>query len=161
MIYQEDLEKAIAQRKQNKKFFQKLKKKHSEKQLDILFHEAHDDAFEITDCLQCANCCKTTSPIFRDVDILRLSRRLKMDVSEFVQTYLHLDDERDYVLNFSPCPFLGEDNYCSVYNDRPQACREFPHTNRKKMHQILNLTLKNAEICPAVARIVDNLKKQA
>ncbi|MCC5922832.1 MAG: YkgJ family cysteine cluster protein [Crocinitomicaceae bacterium] len=159
MIYQEDLEKSIAQRKQNKKFFNKLKQKNNEKQLDALFHEAHEAAFEEIDCLQCANCCKTTSPIFRDIDILRLSKRLKMDVSRFVQTYLHLDDERDYVLNFAPCPFLGEGNYCAVYTDRPQACREFPHTNRKKMHQILNLTLKNAEICPAVAHVVDNLKK--
>lgn len=113
------------------------------------------------DCLNCSNCCKTSSPIFRDVDILRLSKRFKIGVADFLSSNLHLERNGNYVLNFSPCPFLGEDNYCSVYTDRPQACREFPHTNRKKMHQILNLTLKNAEICPAVARIVDKLKKQA
>lgn len=157
MLYRHNIEKALAQKKQNKKLIQKLKKV-SGKKLDDLFRENHDEVFEEIDCLSCANCCKTTSPIFRVVDIERLSKRLKISSSEFIERYLNLDNENDYVLKSSPCTFLLDDNKCSVYEDRPLACKEYPHTNRKKMHQILNLTLKNTEVCPAVAKIFENLK---
>lgn len=159
MEYQKDLDTAKSQYKENKQFFKQLKRI-PEKKLDQLFHEEHDQVFQSIDCLSCANCCKTTSPIFRDVDIRRLSKRLRVKPSEFVDTYLHLDKEDDYVLNVAPCPFLQDDNKCSVYEDRPLACREYPHTNRKKMHQILPLTLRNTLVCPAVGRMVENLKEK-
>jgi Fe-S-cluster containining protein len=141
-----------------KKLFAVLKKKRPDN-LDNLFEKAHDVVFAKTDCLLCANCCKTTSPIFMDKDIERLSRHFRIRPSAFVQNYLYLDKEQDYVLKQSPCPFLGADNYCSVYDDRPKACREYPHTNRKKMYQILDLTARNTEICPAVFDIVEIVKK--
>ncbi|MDP4953161.1 MAG: YkgJ family cysteine cluster protein, partial [Flavobacteriales bacterium] len=65
------------------------------------------------------------------------------------------------VLHTAPCPFLGEDNKCSVYDSRPKACREYPHTDRKNMHQILNLTMKNTLVCPAVNLIVKKIQEQA
>ena len=76
-----------------------------------------------------------------------------------ITTYLRMDEEGDYVLQKSPCAFLGTDNYCSIYDIRPLACREYPHTDRKNIHQILDLTLKNTEVCPAVADIVVKLVK--
>ncbi|MEZ5067203.1 MAG: YkgJ family cysteine cluster protein [Bacteroidia bacterium] len=38
------------------------------------------------------------------------------------------------VLKKSPCPFLLDDNHCSIYSIRPQACREYPHTIRKNIY---------------------------
>jgi len=159
MIYQEELNKALAQKKSNKKLVHKLKSM-NQGELDTLFREEHDTVFEEIDCLSCANCCKTTSPIFRDIDIKRLSSHLRMPISDFIDSYLNIDADGDYVLKSSPCPFLQEDNKCSVYENRPLACKEYPHTNRKKMHQILTLTRKNTEICPAVARIFSRLKRE-
>lgn len=157
MNYQSDLDRGIAQRKQNKKAIQRMKRT-SGKELDKEFREAHEEVFEEIDCLNCANCCKTTSPIFRDVDIERLSKRLKLTHTEFAERYLNLDHEGDYVLKSSPCVFLQEDNKCSVYEDRPKACREYPHTDRKKMHQILSLTMRNTLVCPAVVRIMEQIR---
>lgn len=159
MEYKKDIERALSNKKSNKKLVQKLKKL-PDKKVDQYFHQQHQDVFNEIDCLACANCCKTTSPIFRDIDIRRLAKRLRIKPVDFIEKYLHLDHEKDYVLQQSPCAFLQEDNKCSVYEDRPLACREYPHTNRKKMKQILNLTLKNTEICPAVGRIFDNLNKE-
>ncbi|MEQ8574383.1 MAG: YkgJ family cysteine cluster protein, partial [Fulvivirga sp.] len=105
------------------------------------------------------NCCKTTSPIFKDRDIDRLAAHLKMKPGDFIEQYLHLDGENDYVLNVAPCPFLMDDNTCSVYEHRPRACREYPHTDRKKMAGILSLTYKNTMVCPAVLEIVERMKK--
>lgn len=131
----------------------KWMKKQKPKSLDEWFIQQHEAVFKHIDCLECANCCKTTSPIFRDVDINRLSKHLKMKPGKFIANYLWLDGDGDYVLKSAPCPFLGSDNYCSVYEHRPQACKEYPHTNRKKMYQLLNLAEKNALICPAVSQI--------
>jgi len=131
-------------------------KKH--KKVDDVFHQLHEEVFQEIDCLDCANCCKTTSPIFYESDIARVARAIKMKVTEFIATYLHLDEDNDYVLNSSPCPFLGFDNKCIVYENRPKACREYPHTNRKRMHQILKLTLKNTQVCPAVHEIVKRIE---
>jgi len=145
--------------KENKTFFTKLKKK-PPKHLDYLMQELHDDEFENTDCLTCANCCKTTGPLFTDKDIERIAKHFKLKPSEFMEHYLQLDEDNDYVLQNVPCSFLGEDNFCSIYEVRPKACREFPHTDRKKFHQISNLTLKNVAICPAAFNIVEAMKKR-
>tara|TARA_R110002051_G_scaffold189613_2_gene258833 strand:- start:18500 stop:18994 length:495 start_codon:yes stop_codon:yes gene_type:complete len=143
---------------ENKKFFSKLKQK-PPKNLDYLMQELHESEFERTDCLACANCCKTTGPLFTTIDIERISKHFKLKPQQFMAQYLRLDEENDYVLQQVPCTFLGADNYCSIYEVRPKACREFPHTNRKKFQQISTLTLKNVAICPAAFAIVEAMKK--
>lgn len=143
----------------SKKLVEKLRRK-KPAQLDGVVHRLHNEAFEHTDCLSCANCCKTTSPIFYERDIDRIAKALRMRPSDFIAKYLHIDEDKDYVLNVAPCPFLDAENYCLVYEDRPTACREYPHTNRKRFHQILDLTLKNAEICPAVFEVMEKMKKE-
>lgn len=145
--------------KENKTFFTKLKKK-PPKQLDYIMQELHEVEFERTDCLDCANCCKTTGPLFTDKDVDRISKHLKLKHQQFIEQYLQVDEDKDFVLKGVPCTFLGTDNYCSIYDVRPKACREFPHTNRKKFQQISNLTLKNIAICPAAFNIVEEMKKR-
>lgn len=144
---------------ENKKFFAKLKKK-PPKTLDYIMQELHDAEFERTDCLQCANCCKTTGPLFTDKDVARIAKYFRMKTQQFIAQYLRVDEDNDYVLQTVPCTFLGADNYCSIYEVRPKACREFPHTDRKKFQQISNLTLKNVAICPAAYAIVEAMKKR-
>jgi Fe-S-cluster containining protein len=149
------LDHARSKRKENKKFFQTLARV---KNLDGLFHSLHEEVFADTDCLECANCCKTTSPIFRDVDIERIATHLGIRPSELTEKYLHLDEDKDWVLNSSPCVFLQADNKCAIYQVRPRACRDYPHTDRKNMAGILDLTYRNTLVCPAVARMAENLK---
>lgn len=157
MKYQEDLDIAKENKADNKRLGKQMRRI-PERKLDERFHEEHEKAFQDIDCLECANCCKTTSPIFRDVDIKRLAKRFRIKPIQFIEEYLRVDEEEDYVLKSSPCPFLFDDNSCSVYEDRPRACSEYPHTDRKKMFQIIPLTLKNTEICPAASRIVEAMR---
>jgi len=151
-------QKAFTLKKENRIFFDKLKRT-KPKNLDNQFHELHDNVFEKIDCLVCANCCKTTSPIFYNRDIERLAKHVKLKSGDFIDKYLRIDEDKDYVLRQAPCPFLGSDNYCSVYEARPTACREYPHTNRKRVEQILDLTFQNTMVCPAVLEITERLKK--
>lgn len=142
---------------ENKKILQRLKTKDARK-VDDVFHELHEEVFQEMDCLTCANCCKTTSPIFYQTDIERAAKALRMKPGDFIEKYLRIDEDRDYVLKSSPCPFLDEGNYCGIYENRPKACREYPHTDRKKMVQIMDLTYKNTLVCPAVLEMVERIK---
>ena len=144
---------------ENKKYFDKLKKK-SPKNLDYVMQDLHDAEFKKTDCLKCANCCKTTGPLFTDADIERVSKYLRRKPQQFIEQYLRVDEDRDYVLQSVPCTFLGNEDACMIYDVRPKACREFPHTDRKKFQQITDLTLKNVAICPAAFNIVEEMKKK-
>ncbi len=83
-----------------------------------------------------------------------------MKPGDFIEKYLRVDEDKDFVLKSSPCTFLGKDNHCSIYEARPKACREYPHTDRKKMVQLLDLTYKNTMVCPAVLEILKRMKDE-
>ena len=144
---------------QTKKFFQKLKK-HPPKKLDEVTLEIHEEVFATTNCMDCANCCKTTGPLFERKDIGRIAKYLRMKPAQFEANYLRVDEDNDWVLQSVPCPFLAKDNACSIYDVRPKACREFPHTDRPKIHQIAALTQKNIAVCPAAFSIVEKMKER-
>lgn len=147
-------------KQENLKYFKRLKKR-TPKRLDLVMQEIHNDEFERTDCLTCANCCKTTSPMFTYKDIERIAKHLKMKVADFTAQYLKIDEDDFHVLKTAPCPFLDEnDNSCFIYDVRPKACSEYPHTNRKKFIQLANITVKNTEVCPATYRMIEEVKKR-
>src|SRR5687767_11123794 len=77
--------------------------------------ELHEEAVAAVDCLHCANCCKNYSPRFKTPDIKRISRLLNLRESEFIEKYLRVDEDGDFVAKTIPCPFLGENNFCSIY----------------------------------------------
>ena len=151
--------KAKKRQAENTAFFRQLAAKQPAL-VDSTFQEIHETVFAEIDCLECGNCCRSLGPRISDADIRRVSAALKMKSSAFVQKYLHLDEDNDYVFQSMPCPFLGEDNYCSIYENRPKACRDYPHTDRRRMQQILQLTLKNTYTCPAVFEITERLKRK-
>ena len=142
---------------ETKKFFNKLKKR-APKNLDNLVEEIHDDVFEKTDCLSCENCCKTTGPLFLKQDIARISKVIGLKPAQFEKKYLRIDEDNDWVLQKVPCSFLGADDACTIYDVRPKACQEFPHTNQKKIYKITDLTIKNTSICPAAFDVVERMK---
>jgi Fe-S-cluster containining protein len=134
-------------------------KKKKPPQLDDKVHALHEEAFDKFSCLDCANCCKTIGPRLIPADIERMARFLKMKIADFESKYITRDEDGDLVFNSHPCPFLMHDNYCMVYEQRPRACREYPHTDRKRFYQILDLSLRNCETCPVVCAIMEELKE--
>lgn len=148
---------ALLKQKEHQKFLEILKKK-PPKNLDYLVQETHEEVFKKIDCLKCANCCKTTGPLFTEKDIERIAKHLKMKASDFETKFLKTDEEQDKVLQNLPCWFLNDDNTCSIYEFRPKACKEFPHTDRKKIYQINHLTIKNTLICPAAFEFIEHLQ---
>ncbi|MDR0200304.1 MAG: YkgJ family cysteine cluster protein [Streptococcaceae bacterium] len=150
---------AEAHQAQHRKFLAQLKKK-PPKNLDQLALQVHEEVFSEIDCTQCANCCKTLGPLFTEADIERIAKHLHMSLQSFEATYLRVDEDGDKVFQSMPCPFLGDDNLCRIYDVRPKACREFPHTDRKKIYQINHLTIKNTLYCPAAYEFVEKLQEK-
>lgn len=134
-------------------FLKRAKKNDVLKQLPAL----HEEAFEKIDCLKCANCCKNYSPRFKTPDIKRIARHLRMKEGEFIETYLTLDEEGDYVTKQQPCPFLGGDNYCTIYEQRPSDCHRFPYTDEDVLIRRPAITLKNSSFCPIVHFVLEKL----
>jgi len=139
--------------KDYKRFLQRAGKNH------VLHHqqEFHEEAFEKVNCLNCANCCKNYSPRFKTPDIKRISRYLRMKEGDFIETYLRLDEDGDYVVSTKPCPFLGADNACSIYGQRPSDCARFPYTDEDVLYKRQALTLKNSTFCPIVYYVMEKL----
>jgi hypothetical protein len=125
--------------------------------MDLEVHRLHEKWSSRINCLSCGNCCRTLGPRLTDKDVERLAKTLRMKPPAFIDTYLHTDEDGDLVFKSMPCPFLADDNYCLVYESRPKACREYPHTDRKKFVQIFKLSVKNAETCPIVYEVLNEL----
>lgn len=154
----ENLPKEAKQRKSDwKSFF--VKNKNRLMKLDKEIKALHEQVASEIDCLECANCCKGLGPLVLEKDVDMLSKKLKMKPAEFIGKYLRKDEDGDFVFQTMPCPFICHDNYCSVYEHRPKACREYPHTNRKQFYQIYPLTMKNAETCPIAFEVLERILK--
>jgi Fe-S-cluster containining protein len=145
--------KSAGRQKEYKRLLQKADKNKVLAQLPRL----HEEAFDRIDCLQCANCCRNYSPRFKTPDIKRISKHLKMRESTFIETYLKVDEDGDYVAKSTPCPFLGVDNYCSIYEQRPSDCHRFPYTDEDVLIKRQSLSLKNSTFCPAVYFVLEKL----
>jgi uncharacterized protein len=145
--------KSADRQKVYKQYLQKASKNDVLKQLAGL----NEEAFSKIDCLQCANCCKNYSPRFKTPDIKRISKHLRMRESDFIETYLRVDEEGDFVVRSTPCPFLGTDNFCSIYEQRPSDCQRFPYTGEDVFIKRQQLTLKNSTFCPITYYVLEKL----
>ena len=128
--------------------------------LNAAAEEAHEGVFSKLNCLDCANCCSSIPPIINETDARRIAAALRMNVGAFMAQYVVFDEDDDMVINASPCPFLGSDNYCSIYDVRPRACRQYPHTDSRQFSSSMRLHQPNASYCPAVFHILEEMERQ-
>ena len=145
--------KSADRQKLYKRFLQRADKNKVLKQLPA----AHEEAFSKVDCLGCANCCKNYSPRFKTPDIKRISKYVGMKESEFIERFLRVDEDGDFVTKTKPCPMLGADNFCSIYEARPSDCRRFPYTDEDVIIKRQQLTLKNSSFCPITYYVLEKL----
>lgn len=142
----------------NKLFFKSIKPGKAN-ELDKIFHKLNTEVFSRIDCLDCANCCRTLGPRLTERDIRQISKALNIKAAYFEQQYLRIDEDGDTVFKTMPCPFLGSDNYCSIYKFRPKACADYPHTHQPEIVRKSKITINNTFTCPAVYEILEEVKK--
>ncbi|HUR11429.1 MAG TPA: YkgJ family cysteine cluster protein [Flavitalea sp.] len=127
--------------------------------LDNLTARMDMETWKETDCLSCANCCKTMSPTYTKVDLVRISAHFSMSVDDFKQKWLYKDRNGDWLNKRQPCQFLNlVDNKCSIYAIRPRDCAGFPHHTKRKMTDYMHVFKQNVEYCPATYRMVERMK---
>lgn len=143
--------------KLNKQLLRRLKLR-TPKNLGEIAGELHEEVFTELNCLDCANCCKSIPPLLNETDIRRLAKTLGLKVSAFHERYVRIDEDGDRVIASTPCPFLDADNKCLVYESRPKACRQYPHTDRAQFAENLKLHHLNTKVCPAVYHILQRLQ---
>lgn len=145
---------------EHQKLYKNLLAKAGKKEVLKAIPDLHEKAIEEIDCLKCARCCKRYSPRFKGPDIKRISKVLQLKETAFIQKYLEYDEDGDYIAVSAPCPFLGEDNKCSIYEDRPSDCRRFPYTDEDVILKRPQLTQKNSTFCPIVVSVMEGLLKK-
>ena len=144
-------------------FLRRLKRNcTSFEKVDRIALQLHQEAFSIVDCTRCANCCRTMRIIVTDEDIPRIAEHLGMAQDEFIATYLERDEnEGGYGIKKSPpCPFLGDDNKCTIYDVRPEKCQGYPFTDKDDFLSSTIGHANNAVVCPAVFYMVEQMKKK-
>ncbi|MBU1238514.1 YkgJ family cysteine cluster protein [Myxococcota bacterium] len=160
MLSVEQLTSRASLRKAVHRVLAKTLKNKPPKDLDHDVHRWNDEIFAEINCLDCGNCCRTMDRHLTTGDIDKLARFLRMKLPDFVDQYLLLDSDEDYVFKETPCPFFDDDNTCLVYEARPRSCREYPYLHVTKFYQMLALSLKNRETCPAVFHVFERLNEK-
>jgi Fe-S-cluster containining protein len=126
-------------------------------ELDALVQQRTDEVWKQIDCATCANCCRTLQVVIDEGDIDRLAQRLGVSAKEFTRQYVSKSEWGDQIINRQPCPFL-KDNLCSVYEDRPKSCRDFPYLHSPGFRSRMMMMVQNTGICPIVFNTVEALK---
>ncbi|MHA4810700.1 YkgJ family cysteine cluster protein [Flavitalea flava] len=142
-------------KKRIRSFLTRLEKK-TPRGLDKIVVEADKASWAKTDCLDCANCCKTMSPTYTQKDLKRISAHFGMSVNAFKEKWLYKDKSGDWMNVKQPCQFLDlNTNMCNIYAIRPRDCAGFPHHTKKKMVEYVHMYKQNIEYCPASYRLVE------
>lgn len=132
----------------------------SNQELDAVVRDATDLVWKQIDCTECANCCKTLRIVVDSADIARLARGLGLSAREFAQRYIRSDEYGEKFFARSPCPFLGSDNRCTVYDERPAACRDYPYLYEKDFRSRSLTMYENVSSCPIVFNVWQELKER-
>lgn len=77
-------------------------------------------------CEQCGKCCINSPPVFKENEAHRIADFLGKNVEDLPLSPIILYFKRFYKAS-KPCPFLSEDNKCTIYSVRGTQCRAFPH----------------------------------
>jgi Fe-S-cluster containining protein len=115
------------------------------------------------DCRACANCCRVAETDVTERDIARLARYLGMTPRQLVEQYTTTSafEQKEPILRRreNGCIFL-EGNDCTIYEARPDTCRDFPHLMRgagsfeSRMWQMVD----RATYCPIVYNSLEEFK---
>jgi len=90
-------------------------------------------------------------------EIISVSKNLNTNETDFKNKYIEESLNGQFIINTIPCHFL-DDKICSIYENRFNECREFPHLHKSNFKQRLFATLIHYSICPIIFNVVEQLK---
>jgi Fe-S-cluster containining protein len=127
-------------------------------EVDEIVHRLHEEIFSQIDCTECGNCCNSLRPSITNKEIDRLSKIDKISAKDFEKAFVELDElDKTKYLQDAPCKYL-KDKKCTLYAERPETCRSYPHTHKEGFISRLYGVIDNYEICPIVFNLYEHLK---
>ena len=126
--------------------------------VDKIVHSLDKQIKSKTDCQECGNCCNVLRPTVSNTEIKKLSKLENIPQLDYEKKYIAKDEIEDVkYLKDTPCKYLKDKN-CTIYHDRPNDCRSYPHTHKKYFITRTLGMIEYCGICPIVYNLMENLK---
>ena len=110
-------------------------------------------------CEMCGRCCHQPNIIIRPEEVDRVATAAGVDLYTFMTQYVYQTSDGRILFNKpdnGPCRFLGKDNRCTIWKDRPQICDDFPYLVSKLMSRVyLAITNHSADIVDLISCMDD------
>jgi len=137
--------------------FRSYLKMQDDKKIDSLVKPIYEYVIKSIDCLECGNCCRKLRPVLLKADIKRFEKEFGLNEDEIFEKYTENDESNELKLKGNPCVFLNG-NECTIYQNRPADCKSYPHLHKKQFTTRLMGIIENAEVCPIVYNVYEELK---
>lgn len=128
-------------------------------QIDKRVHRLFEEVAAQIDCTACGNCCAVMWPTVTKADVERLASRFSMSPDAFEAEHVCEMEKDSLALIGQPCHFL-KDKRCTVYSDRPEVCRSYPHLHKPDFVFRLMGVVSNYGVCPIVFNVYERLKDE-
>ncbi|MDB5201112.1 MAG: hypothetical protein JWQ27_521 [Ferruginibacter sp.] len=126
-------------------------------ELDATVHRLNEIITPQIDCTQCGACCKTLMINVTEPEAERLAGTLHQSTDQFKENYIETSLQGQMVINSIPCVFLSG-TVCSIYTDRFEECRQFPHLHKDNFKTRYFGTLMHYGRCPIIFNVIEALK---
>jgi len=130
--------------------------------LDALIETIAAPIIAAIDCKQCGNCCRSLDVCLIPSDIPRLATALLITPDQVMTRYADQDlgasQDEWAIIPQHPCPML-RGNLCSIYDDRPHACRLYPQFTPDFRYNLED-TIEGAATCPIIYNVLVTLAAQ-
>ena len=126
--------------------------------IDVIVHQLNETITPQIDCTQCGNCCKSLMINVTTEEADSLAYNLNMSLADVKGSYIEESEQGQLIMNTIPCHFLTGTS-CSIYENRFNECREFPHLHKPNFTGRLFGTLLYYAMCPIIFNVMEQLKE--
>ncbi len=131
--------------------FRSWLKQNAPDNIDGIVQALSEKYFALIDCKQCANCCRSLQAEFKKSELLTIAKTLGQSIKAFEKQFMSEGKVNP------PCPML-DGKLCSIYENRPEVCRSYPHLAKPHFTSRLMGVIDNVAICPIAFNALEELK---
>jgi len=131
--------------------FRSWLKQNAPDNIDCVVEALSQKYFALIDCTQCANCCRSLQTEFHKSELHIIAKTLGQSIEAFEKQFMS-----EGMVN-PPCPMLNG-KLCSIYENRPEVCRSYPHLEQPRFTTRLMGVIGNVAICPIAFNAFEELK---
>jgi Fe-S-cluster containining protein len=131
--------------------FRSWLKQYAPDDIDVLVKSLSRKYFTLIDCTECGNCCRSLHVEFKKSELHIIAKTLGHSIETFQKKYMSEGNVNP------PCPMLNG-KLCSIYENRPDVCRSFPHLEQPEFTSRLIGVIDSVAICPIAFNAFEELK---